>query len=106
MTFRRLRDGLWLGLNTAVALVFLALSSSQWREPELRGDPSVATAGPGIVFMLTLFWIVGPLLLLNLAWLVRAGWTSLPRRDWTPVCRFAGMAAGWIGLIQFSASRV
>ena len=106
MTFQRFRDGAWLGLNSIVALVFLILSSRQWREPELRGDPDVATGGPGIAFSVILVGVVGPLFLLNLAWLARAAWTSLPRRDWTPLLVFAGTAVGWIGLIRFSASMI
>ncbi|MDB5470927.1 MAG: hypothetical protein JWR84_2487 [Caulobacter sp.] len=105
MTFRFLRDGVWLCLNGMAALIFLWLSSSQWIEPELRGYPG-ASGGAPVIFALIVAQLLGPLLLLNLIWLGLAAWKSLPQRDWTPVWAFAGMAVGWIGLIHFSASRV
>lgn len=105
MKIRPLRDGVWLGLNGMVAIIFLWLTSSQWIEPELKDVPGASGGGP-FVFTLFVLWVVGPISLLNLGWL---GWTarrSLRERDWTPVGIFGLMVVGWMAVMLFSASKL
>jgi hypothetical protein len=49
-----LRDWVWVSLNSLIAVVFLWLSSAEWREPELKAVP-VGVAGP--LFIMAL-WVI------------------------------------------------
>jgi hypothetical protein len=95
----------WLGLNGLSGLVFLFLSSSQWIEPELKDDPG-ASGGAPFVFALLVLWSVVPIMVLNLAWLAFSARKAFRDRDWTPPITFAAIAAAWVALVMFSASKV
>ncbi len=105
MQLRAVRDGVWLGLNVVVALIFLALTSGQWIEPELKDEPG-ASGGSVFVFALFVLYIVGPSMALNVGWLAFTARKALRERDWTPVWVFAAIAGAWLALVAFSASKL
>ena len=59
-----------------------------------------------MVFGLLVFWTLGPLTALNLAWLAVAARKSLREADWTPLWVFGAMAVAWLALVALSASKL
>ena len=102
---RPLRNGVWLGLNAVAAIIFLWWTSSTWIEPELKDVPG-ASGGAPVVFTLIVFWVLGPMSLLNLGWLAWTARRSLRERDWTTTGVFGLMVAGWIAIVLLSASKL
>lgn len=95
-----------VGVNGAIAVVFLWLSSRQWIEPEVRDIPGASGGGP-VVFSLLVLWILVPLLILNPIWLGAAIWRKKRTGEWIHQDRlFAVMAVAWVSLILFSASKL
>lgn len=105
MRVRPLRDGVWLGLNAVVAIIFLWWTSSTWVEPELKDVPG-ASGGAPVVFTLVVLWVLGPMSLVNLGWLTWTARRSLRERDWTPAGIFGLIVACWIVIVLFSASKL
>jgi hypothetical protein len=101
-----LRDWVWVSLNSLIAVVFLWLSSAEWREPELKAVP-VGVAGPLFIMALWVIRLLVPLLILNTIWLAASIWRTRRTEDGArPSQLFAAMAVCWICLVLFSLSKV
>jgi hypothetical protein len=104
MRFNPILEGAWLGLNGLAAGLFVWLSSSQWAGQELRGAPKSVGGSPAVFTSMVMLWLV-PVLLANTGWLV---WRIRKpgRRDWSAVGTYVLLAAVWMIVVVFSASRL
>ena len=106
MKLMPIRDWGWIGINGLIGLLFLWLSSHEWIEPELKDFPGASGGGP-IVFTLLVFWLLGPLMILNLVWLGIMIWGGKRMRDWVTSILLVGlMSVAWLCLVLFSASKL
>lgn len=99
------RDAIWLGLNALLAAFFLWASSTQWIEPELRGEPDVSAGGP-FAFVSIVALILAPWLGLHLSGLIVGARRGLRDGNWISLCVVCLAVGAWIWLIRFSANLV
>ncbi len=103
-----MRDWVWVSVNALIAAAFLWVTSREWIEPELRDIPGVSGSGGGpLVFGLWVIWLLVPLFIVNVIWLVVSIRLAKHRGDVTrPFWLFGLMAACWLFLAHFSASQI
>lgn len=97
------RAAIWLVLHAGGLGLYVAFSSREWIEPELRGVDG-ANGGGQFVFALFTLYAVVFMLLVNSAWAIIAVWRRTMNRQSAAVIALSFFA--WAATIWFSARLV